>query len=176
MSPKQKKGMKTCSSCINMRSVDGYCRRNGRYVNALDTAQSCYVSATEAEEELAVMPKIPRRRPKPKVEGQPQRRGRNYDLPDGEKYCPTCQRVLPKTAFARCKSKPGGVSYECKECAARKARERYARQRAERRKDTVMEGEVMMDYPSMALIVKAQLPEGTALRFGEKVTIIIKED
>ena len=52
---------------------------------------------------------------------------RPSDVPPGEKYCPSCQRVLPVTSFVRNRSAASGVGSYCRPCQAAKAAESLKR-------------------------------------------------
>jgi hypothetical protein len=43
------------------------------------------------------------------------------------KYCPTCRRVLPRTAFARCRRRWDGCQSRCRACTNVAQRQAYAR-------------------------------------------------
>lgn len=120
-----------CGTCINMRPTDGYCPRTGWWVNALDdTPRRCYVGKDEVDFDSHDQHppvrevKDPAKKPRRTV----WRSGRG--VPDGKKYCPTCERTLPIGNFCTCKTRYDGVNWECKECAAARTRTRKALRRA----------------------------------------------
>ena len=125
-----------CGTCVNMRPTDGYCPRTGAWVNALaEPPKRCYVGRDELDED------IPQWHP-PVREVKKERKERTVrtvwrrgsGTPEGTKYCPSCDRILPRENFCVCKTRYNGINWECKECAARRTREYKARKREEKEK------------------------------------------
>ena len=52
---------------------------------------------------------------------------RPSDLASDEKYCPSCQQVLPLTSFVRNRSAPSGFGGYCRPCQAKKSAESLRR-------------------------------------------------
>ena len=93
---------RTCGHCLFMDPSNGYCRKLGRYVNALD---KCRGYAGE-EERIAPMPKKPRK----KRERPPELVFRT------EKICASCGYLLPIQAFVRSSRKADGHDCYRREC------------------------------------------------------------
>ena len=110
-----------CGHCANMKPTDGYCPRVGAYVNFFAEApKRCYVGPEELEDACDGKPNDPLRTEQ--KEKRVWKRG--YSLEEGMKYCPACNRILPKDQFCVSKARYDGLNWECKECAARRSRER----------------------------------------------------
>lgn len=60
-----------------------------------------------------------------------------YDLPDGNKYCASCDRVKPMTDFAVDRSRLGGRKAHCKDCCKSRyeANRDYWRNRAKKKSE-----------------------------------------
>ena len=86
---------KTCGHCAACRPEDGYCKRKGQYVNALDV-KTCFV------EPEPVPAKEPERRPLPKM-----------------KTCKQCGRTLPIDEFPRHNTSRDGHDGVCIDCKRR---------------------------------------------------------
>ena len=104
-----------CGDCANMRDTDGYCPRQGTYVNALaDAPRRCFLSFEEAEEPWDTMPQ--------RRGGTPRATHHRSDIPEGYKHCPVCDRTLPLDAFAKCTSGKEWRASVCRECATARTR------------------------------------------------------
>ena len=102
-----------------MRPDNGYCPRTGAWVNALAEApKTCYVGKDELDDDIPQW--HPPVRETKKSSAQVWRSGRG--VPDGKKYCPTCDRILPRENFCECKTRYDGVNWECRECVANRRR------------------------------------------------------
>ena len=88
----------TCGECVAMRESDGYCMRQGKYVNCLGEAQAkCFVSREEAAADPSAAP------------GK-----RLLTVHPTTKTCKDCGRELPLDAFGFHKS--GTRKSVCREC------------------------------------------------------------
>lgn len=98
-----------CGSCVSMRKTDGYCRRTGKYVNAL-AEKSCWLgSCEEARQNLPTIGP---------QEVPPTRYGEHgsYLVPPGTKYCPKCKTVKPLSEFGSSRNSADGYANYCREC------------------------------------------------------------
>lgn len=101
-----------CGSCVSMRKTDGYCRRTGKYVNAL-SSESCWLPKEGAREEAQRnLPKVGPQEVPPTRFGV----GGSYLVPDGTKYCPGCKMVLPLESFGKSRATADGYASYCKPC------------------------------------------------------------
>lgn len=103
-----------------MRKTDGYCRRTGKYVNAL-SEKSCWLGSRE--EARQNLPQIGPQEVPPTRYGE----GGRYLVPEGTKYCPACKTVKPLSEFGVSRNSADGYNHYCKECFnARQANVRAA--------------------------------------------------
>ena len=107
-----------CGHCIRFRPSDGYCRKTGRYVNALALAK-CFITEEPTPVES------------PKKAVRIRRQSAVSAAFRTEKTCPSCGRTLPLDEFVKCKRNPDGHDCYCKQCMAEKTR-RYAKKKKER--------------------------------------------
>ena len=122
-------GDHNCGHCVRMRKTDGWCPMHG-FVNAL-SVRPCFCGDDDTPPPVRKYdPRRPRRRVEP-VFGAPEKEGRTYIVPAGMKYCPVCNRVLPKEDFGPHKGRPDGLGQYCRSCCRRKQAERNARKRKE---------------------------------------------
>ena len=115
-----------CGSCVSMRKTDGYCRRTGKYVNALAEKPCWLGSREEARQNL---PQIGPQEVPPTRYGE---RG-SYLVPEGTKYCPKCKTVKPLSEFGVNRNSADGYNHYCKECFNERmaqVREAYREERA----------------------------------------------
>ena len=89
---------KTCGHCARFRETDGWCRKKGRYVNALSVEQ-CFLPVDE-------QPQTQEPGPKPHM-----------------KVCKDCGRELPLDEFPRHPKSRDGHAPMCKECYSAKMKE-----------------------------------------------------
>ena len=109
-----------CGSCVSMRKTDGYCRRTGKYVNALAEKPCWLASREEARQNL---PTIGPQEVPPTRYGE----GGRYLVPEGTKYCSMCKTVKPLSEFGASRNSADGYNNYCKECFnARQANVRAA--------------------------------------------------
>ena len=107
-----------------MHPENGWCGRQGRWVNALSEApRKCFDDGSNNDRYM-----YSHTRAKP-AEKRPKRKRRvgGAEVPEGHKYCPTCGRILPHASFSLCKGR--GYAWECKECAAARTRRYKAKLR-----------------------------------------------
>lgn len=114
-----------CGSCVSMRKTDGYCRRTGKYVNAL-AEKPCWLGSREEAHQF--LPQIGPQEVPPTRYGE---RG-SYLVPEGTKYCPKCKTVKPLSEFGSNRNSADGYNNYCKECFNGRMAEVRAANREER--------------------------------------------
>lgn len=92
-----------------MRKTDGYCRRTGKYVNAL-AEKSCWLASREEAHQN--LPTIGPQEVPPTRYGE----GGRYLVPEGTKYCPACKTVKPISEFGISRNSADGYNNYCKDC------------------------------------------------------------
>ena len=92
----------TCGHCAGFRTTDGYCRRKGKYVNALAEApDKCFMDPDAQKKALTGLTPAESAKPKTKV-------------------CKECGRELPIEEFPRHRKSRDGHSGFCHDCWSKK--------------------------------------------------------
>ena len=154
-----------CGSCVSMRKTDGYCRRTGKYVNAL-AEKSCWLGSRE--EARQNLPQIGPQEVPPTRYGE---RG-SYLVPEGTKYCPKCKQVKPLSEFGISRNTADGYAFYCKTCF----NERAADIRASRREEhaTLVERIVKKEpAPKKEKVPKKEKQPSVVLDFRSLAALLI---
>lgn len=110
----------TCGECVAMRGSDGYCMRQGKYINCMDKAPArCFVS----HEEAAADPCHVRVKVLPTT-----------------KTCKDCGRELPLEEFPNHPKSRDGHSPLCRECYSKKMKKVQKQVAQTRPKEQLPEG------------------------------------
>lgn len=104
-----------CLNCARMNPVDGYCKKNGEYVNAFWSCKRF----EKPEPDYEPMPR--ERTPRPPRESP--LKGRVKTAGRTKKKCSRCGRVLPIDDFVKLKRSADGHGCYCHECNAIRHRE-----------------------------------------------------
>lgn len=104
---------RNCGNCLRIMPSNGYCRKLGKYVNAL-SEEPCFVGPDTD------IPVYTRAKPKPKpkkviVKSEP-RKTTVYYRTRTEKRCSRCGQVLPITDFGIVKRNSDGRNCYCLKC------------------------------------------------------------
>lgn len=106
----------TCGHCAVVNPSNGYCKRTGKYVNALST-MPCFVEKSDFSDQMCVAKKRP---VLIKYRSTADRT---------EKLCTACGRTLPIDSFGIARRSKDGHNYYCLECIRERDRKRRSRKK-----------------------------------------------